>query len=898
MNIGSLVVSLGIDPSGLYVGEAAMAAFGGTANKTINSVNNSIKQLGMSFRSFGWLASTVLTAPLIMFGKSVLKAFSDYEYSMAKIQALTNATGSDVKAWFGEVIALGPKVGKAPQELAESLYFISSSGIAASEAMDVLKVSAKAAEVGLGETKTVADIVTSALNAYRGTGLSAAYVGDVMVAAVREGKAEASGFATAMGSVIPIAAQLGMRFEEVAGSMAAITLTGASAANAATYLRNILMKFIHPAAQSEEQLKKMGSSSKELRQILAGPTGLMGALGRVKEMTDKWGVEAMGRVFPNIRAMLAYLSLMGRNLEMNKGVMERVKNATGDLSDAFNIVAKTTKFQLDSAISSLKGNMILLGESIKTSVLPWVQKIVTWFDETVKKFNSLTEAQKQARIGFAAFLIAIGPAALIISMFLNGITMLVKGILALVDAYKVLRLLMINNPWLLVLVGIGLATTALIKYHNKTVEAAKANTIYAKSVVTVNGELKKLKGLTEIDYSTMSGQELFAAQKKISEDHARTRDHLVKAYEMAGISEDRLKILMRAAAGIPDRYDPSISVENAKKELGRVGKWHDSIDILQIDLLEMQTAYEMVGKAINNWADNFGKGSTGVIAGLDDQGDAMEDAADKANKYKKVLDELNEKYQKQLLGINVKNPVNFEAGFYEKTFMKLQKGRLPSDDIMDNLAKDLDFIATKESALNQLTNKRRDLYNDITGRVNAYSKALDELLTKERTPDVAANIDKTTMALVGMQDEFDSLENTNKIIDMLHGAFMTLFDSILEGGRRMSDVLVDIVKTMISQIMSELSRMLITKIIMAIASHGTSAAMPVPPDFATGGVVPNGYPNDTYPALLSSGETVLPKRLNSNAFNQPNFEGQVVFEIGQDKLVGILQRATKKNNIY
>jgi hypothetical protein len=28
---------------------------------------------------------------------------------------------------------------------------------------------------------------------------------------------------------------------------------------------------------------------------------------------------------------------------------------------------------------------------------------------------------------------------------------------------------------------------------------------------------------------------------------------------------------------------------------------------------------------------------------------------------------------------------------------------------------------------------------------------------------------------------------------------------------------------------------------------------------ATGGIVPSGFPNDTYPALLTSGEMVIPK---------------------------------------
>ena len=61
------------------------------------------------------------------------------------------------------------------------------------------------------------------------------------------------------------------------------------------------------------------------------------------------------------------------------------------------------------------------------------------------------------------------------------------------------------------------------------------------------------------------------------------------------------------------------------------------------------------------------------------------------------------------------------------------------------------------------------------------------------------------------------------------------------------------------------------------------------PKMATGGVIPPGYPNDSYPALLSSGETVTPPG------KLPG--GDVKFVIEGDKLVGIL-RGAENQNIY
>jgi hypothetical protein len=61
---------------------------------------------------------------------------------------------------------------------------------------------------------------------------------------------------------------------------------------------------------------------------------------------------------------------------------------------------------------------------------------------------------------------------------------------------------------------------------------------------------------------------------------------------------------------------------------------------------------------------------------------------------------------------------------------------------------------------------------------------------------------------------------------------------------------------------------------------------------ATGGVVPSGYPNDTFPALLTSGETVLPFDASIGR-QRETVTGDVHFYIEGDRLVGILEKRNK-----
>jgi len=68
--------------------------------------------------------------------------------------------------------------------------------------------------------------------------------------------------------------------------------------------------------------------------------------------------------------------------------------------------------------------------------------------------------------------------------------------------------------------------------------------------------------------------------------------------------------------------------------------------------------------------------------------------------------------------------------------------------------------------------------------------------------------------------------------------------------------------------------------------------------FAKGGVVPPGYPNDTYPALLSSGEVVFTPSQLRMLTGAMDWSGEVRFEIEDDKLVGILERRERRINSY
>ena len=303
-------------------------------NNFISQIGDSVKSIGKSMTTLGASFTKAITVPIAGASVAIFKFGKDFEKEISKVVGLVGVSSDTVEAWKNDILKMAPDVSKTPNELADAMFFVTSAGLRGAEALDVLRTSARASAAGLGETKTIADLVTSAMNAYGSENLSAAKATDIITAAVREGKAEAFELAASMGQVLPLASELGVTFDQVAATQASMTRTGTDASEAATQLKSIMAGLIKPSKQAEAQLAAMGTSSSEMRKKIK-EDGLLSALIDLREMTNKYGEEAMARVFPNIRALMGVLDLMGSSLEANKVTFDKVANSTGILNDAF-----------------------------------------------------------------------------------------------------------------------------------------------------------------------------------------------------------------------------------------------------------------------------------------------------------------------------------------------------------------------------------------------------------------------------------------------------------------------------------------------------------------------------------------------------------------------------------
>lgn len=409
--------------------------------------------------------AAVATAAVLKFGKDSVMAFASFEKGMKEVFTLMPGISKEAMGKMeDDVLNLSKEMGKLPEEVVPALYQAISAGVPQENVMTFLEVASKASIGGVTSLETAVDGLTGVINAYGKENMSASKASDIMFTAVKEGKTTFEEMSAALGDVTPLAAALGVTFEEVSATLATSTGITGNTAKSVTGLKNMFgelgkegmianKNFKRISGKSFPEFIKAGGSVQEALELMANEAKRTGGL-----VSDLFGGQEAGQ---------AALQLTGENAATLAENLKEMGNSAGASAKAFETMDAGVLRSFDKIKASIKVAMIKIGGAIAPIIaaitpaiqqiadaigdLPWKEigdEIAAMAEEFKPTFEEMVVALK------AAFKAAMPLLKIIIRLFAETQKSQAGGVTVLLRILT--KLLILAEPllnWILKLMG-------------------------------------------------------------------------------------------------------------------------------------------------------------------------------------------------------------------------------------------------------------------------------------------------------------------------------------------------------------------------------------------------------------------------------------------------------------
>lgn len=334
------------------------------------------------------------------------KAYGDVNQSLLRTEALTNTTHAQIQAFTPALRNLAVETGRPLKELAEGLYNVQSTARDGTDRFEILATAARASAVGMGQATDVTRILTQSQQLYGLTLKETVSLMDPLTVAIREGSAEAQDFARNIGTVLPEARQAGVSFNEVAAALAVMSLGENNAARNATGLRQLLQELRNPSDGARQALHGIGLEADQLRQHL-DERGLGATLKLLNDRTNG-NVDALSKIFPDIRAFSGEVRLLTGNGEEYATTLKKVSTETGVFNNAITITGTGVVHQSERMQRGFDNLGSSMAEKIAPIVTPLAEGIANGLTPAVAESGSAAATATPKYEGFAGVLERIG----------------------------------------------------------------------------------------------------------------------------------------------------------------------------------------------------------------------------------------------------------------------------------------------------------------------------------------------------------------------------------------------------------------------------------------------------------------------------------------------------------
>lgn len=443
---------------------ASVTKFG---KSTVN-LNRKLKKLGKSFASAGRQMSASLTLPIVAVGGLAVKTFADFEQEMAKVAAVSGATGAEFKKLEKLATDLGASTRFTASEVATLQLNYSKLGFVPAQIEKITKPTLDLALATGEDLAQSAEVAGGTLRAFGMTADQMPRVVDLMAKSFSSSALNLEKFSDSMKSAGPVANAVGASIEDTTAIMSTLVDANIDASTAGTSLRNIFLELSAKGLTWDQAMKK------------------------IKGSTDK--AKTANELFGK-RAVAAAL-VIANNTEKLEKLKKEYKNAGGAAKKMANIMDNTLQGAMLRVKSAVEGAAIELGNTLA----PVIKKVGAFIAELANKFSNLSPRTKKIIAVVAGLAAAAGPLLVVLGFMASTVLpAMITGFVAL------------TGPIGLVVLAVAALAAGFAALHLSANQANKELTLNEKVTNRINGASDKYN--TKLKQEQKSITNIFDALK-------------------------------------------------------------------------------------------------------------------------------------------------------------------------------------------------------------------------------------------------------------------------------------------------------------------------------------------------------------------------------------------------
>lgn len=392
-----------------------------TTGEVLENTGKKMEKTGKGMTTVG---NNILkaTAPLIGMGIAALKVSADFESSMSEVEAVSGATGAELKLLEDKAKEMGKATSKSATESAEALKYMSLAGWDVQESLDGLEPILRISEAGNINLATASDLTTDSMAAL---GLE---VGElpIYLDKVAQSQASANTSAEEMLEAYVIAGgtfnNLNVDLDTSAALLGILANRGIKGSEAGNALNSTLTNLSGSTDKSKKMFEELGVEIYDQEGNYKGIENVLGDLstafeGMTEEEQNYYKTQLVGK--NQLDTLNALLAGTGDEYDALKGEIEGAEGAAAEMAETMqdNLQGQMTKLK-----SELEGVGLQLGETL----IPMARDFIGVVSDWTQRFADLSPKTQEMIVKGAGLAVGLGLLLSVGGKVVSGAGTLVK----------------------------------------------------------------------------------------------------------------------------------------------------------------------------------------------------------------------------------------------------------------------------------------------------------------------------------------------------------------------------------------------------------------------------------------------------------------------------------------